>query len=241
VSSYFKPASECGGDWWGSMRLGDKLVLLIGDATGHGVPAALITAAAHSCATTLSHLSERIPALALSPVFILDCLNAAICQAGRGRVKMTFFVAVLDGVTGEMRYANASHDLPVIYRGSAQEDADAAPSKEHLDSLGQKPDPCLGESLETRFSEHATVLAPADTMLLFTDGLIECRNNAEEEYGERRLLRSFLTVAQASAEAIKDGLVAKALGFFEKPAHEDDITLVVVKRDRAAAEFHRAG
>jgi sigma-B regulation protein RsbU (phosphoserine phosphatase) len=231
VSAYFKPASECGGDWWGSIEQDHRLILLIGDATGHGVPAALITAAAHSCATTLKRLAETLANLPLTPSFIMDSLNAAIFHAGRGRVKMTFFVAVIDTATGQVQFANASHELPLICRDPG-EGVDA--TKEHLDTFDARPDPCLGESLDTVYHEHTAEIGPGDTFVLYTDGIIECQNAAKEEYGERRLSRSLLKAASDAAAGIKERLVTQALAFYEKPVQEDDITVVVVKRARSA-------
>jgi sigma-B regulation protein RsbU (phosphoserine phosphatase) len=238
VAAFFRPATECGGDWWGSLRIKDQLILLIGDATGHGVPAALITAAAHSCAMTLARLSEQLEGFSLSPAFIMDSLNGAIYHAGRGRVKMTFFVAVFEGDCGRFRYANASHEVPLICRG--HEDG-SEPTKDDLDSFDTRPDPCLGESLSTRYHEHAGELHGGDTLLLYTDGITECRNPAKEEYGERRLQRSLVKAAALlSAEEIKDRLVHGAMDFHTSGPLDDDLTLVVVRRKPATQQTRAA-
>lgn len=230
VSSYFKPASECGGDWWGSIQQENRLILLIGDATGHGVPAALITAAAHSCTMTLKRLAERLHNLPLTPSFIMDSLNAAIFHAGKGRVKMTFFVAVIDSTTGEIEYSNASHELPLICRVGKDDEVE-------LDSFDSKPDPCLGESLDTVYREYRGTLSPKDSMILYTDGLLECRNPQDEEFGEKRLTRNLSKVAGEGAPSIKDRLVTAATDFYKKPVQEDDITFVVVKRQTAQSSM----
>lgn len=234
LSAFFTPASECGGDWWGTLRSGDDLILLIGDATGHGVPAALITAAAHSCATTLARLAERQHGLALTPAFILDMLNAAIFHAGKGRVKMTFFVAVIDTVSGRVRFANASHDQPLLGRAATGDELTP-------DSLAERPDACLGESLETRFSEHGGELGVGDILVLYTDGISECRNAAGEEYGERRLIRSLKKLGSQGAADIRSQIVADVRRFSDRPAPADDMTLVVVRRAHAARLERQAG
>lgn len=239
VSSFFKPASECGGDWWGSVRHGNELILLIGDATGHGVSAALITAAAHSCATTLAWLAEKLPDFPLAPAFILSSMNAAIFRAGRGRVKMTFFVAVVDLGSGRLRYANASHEMPYICRASQA--AEGGVTKEQLDALATRPDACLGESLDTVFTEHEARLDPRDALILFTDGLLECRNPGDEEYGERRFRRSLVKAGSLAATGMRAALVDDALAFFGQEPPEDDITLVVVRRVPDAGAWKAAG
>lgn len=233
VSSYFSPASECGGDWWGSLTLGRKLVLLIGDATGHGVPAALITAAAHSCAMTLERMSHRVKDLELSPAFILDMLNASIFHAGQGRVKMTFFVVVLDTDTGGLEYANASHEQPFIGRIGRDNEVT-------MDSLSTKPDACLGESLTTRFTEHRGDLCIGDALVLYTDGLSESRNLVGDDYGDRRLTRILKTLGGRSASEVKELIVADVQAFVGNPHQTDDITVVVVRRPLPAQTLNEA-
>jgi serine phosphatase RsbU (regulator of sigma subunit) len=174
----------------------------------------------------------------LSPAFIMDSLNGAIYHAGRGRVKMTFFVAVFEGDCGRFRYANASHEVPLICRG--HEDG-SEPTKDDLDSFDTRPDPCLGESLSTRYHEHAGELHGGDTLLLYTDGITECRNPAKEEYGERRLQRSLVKAAALlSAEEIKDRLVHGAMDFHTSGPLDDDLTLVVVRRKPATQQTRAA-
>lgn len=230
IAAYFKPASECGGDWWGSIQLEDQLILLLGDATGHGVPAALMTAAAHSCTSTLARLSQTIKGLKLTPAFIMDHLNAAIFHAGKGRIKMTFFVAVIDLKTGEMRYVNASHDMPVVCRDPSHGVSSEPATREHLETLSGHPDPLLGQSLSATYQEHVARIGVGEVALYYTDGLVEGRNGEGEEFGEGRLMRAFAKTARASALEIRDDLVQRATGFFAERAPDDDLTLIVVKR-----------
>ncbi|MEZ4752011.1 MAG: SpoIIE family protein phosphatase [Bdellovibrionota bacterium] len=103
-------ASTCGGDWWGYIPVGNKVVILIGDATGHGVPSALVTAAAQSCCTTLRQLGIQFNTFLLTPAQIMTSLNTAVYHAAKGSIKMTFFVSVVDLETGLMHYSNVPYD-----------------------------------------------------------------------------------------------------------------------------------
>jgi phosphoserine phosphatase RsbU/P len=232
VAAYFKPASECGGDWWGSIELGNELVILIGDATGHGVPAALITAAAHSCTTTLAWLAQKQKNIVLSPTSIMENLNAAVYFAGRGKVKMTFFVAMINLSTGAVRYANAAHDMPLVYHEPPGPAGENRQSNDQFEALLGKPDFCLGQDIGNKFREHVFSLDAGDSLLFFTDGLLECKNPDQEEYGERRLLRCLRAGSCQSATEMRDQLLQNALDFYAGAPQDDDITVVVVKRNR---------
>jgi len=230
VAAHFKSASECGGDWWGQFAIKDKLIILVGDATGHGVPSALITAAAYSCTVTLSYLGETGELLNLSPKRIMTALNAAVMATGKGKIKMTFFVAVIDIPSGVMTYCNASHETPLIARLPEGHSAEEPRPKEALDTLISKPDPVLGREANAEFHEYSTVLAPGDVVLWYTDGLVEGRNGEGKEYGENRLLRVFNKVAHLDAEAVRTEVMTKAGEFWAGTPNDDDITLIVLKR-----------
>jgi len=227
IAAFYQPASRCGGDWWGHIPMGDKTAILIGDATGHGVPAALITAAAHACCVTLKHF-EEFNQSHLTAKTILEHLNRAIFHSGRGKIKMTFFVAVIDSKTGELEYANAAHEMPIIYRSKIDSESDSY-AVTQLDTLEGEPSSCLGQSESTAFATYKTILNQNDAILWYTDGLVECVNEQEEEYGERRLNRRFIPLATKSAREIVDGLMTDAIGFYGTKLRADDITLVALK------------
>jgi sigma-B regulation protein RsbU (phosphoserine phosphatase) len=235
IATYFKSASECGGDWWGHIIKNDgKLTILIGDATGHGVPAALITAAAHSCCTTIQQMVNTVAA-DFSPARILATLNNTIYAAGRGQVKMTFFVAELDTKTGELRYANASHEMPIISRlPEGAEAIDEVRAKDDIDTLSDANGPILGEKPDSTYKEYKYQLRQGDVFLWYTDGLTECRNPDGEEFGESRLLRSFVKAAHQHPSEIKDKIIESAHKFYGDRPIDDDITLLVMRFNPAS-------
>lgn len=228
IAAYFKSASECGGDWWGSIELDNELVILIGDATGHGVPAALITAAAHSCATAIKKFSTKIEKNILTPVNVMELLNASVYSAGRGKIKMTFFVAFINTKTGNVRYVNASHEMPIVARlavGSSEKTA----SKAEIDSLSGKPDNCLGQEADSIYHEHTYKLRRSDCLVWFTDGLTEGRNLADDEYGDRRLSRLCAKISSKPPKEVLKDILTTTTDFYEGRPLEDDYTLVVMK------------
>jgi len=235
LAAFFRPASECGGDWWGQFRIRDKLVILIGDATGHGVPAALITAAAQSCCTTLESLNEEFPDIKLTSSLILEKLNTSIYRASKGTVKMTFFAALLDLKSGDISYSNASHDMPMICHIDP-DNPDANRSKKDIEICKGKTGLILGQELGSTYQEHQTKLMPGEVLALFTDGILECKNEEEQMFGKGRFLRNYSKIANENAIEIRDHLVKTAMDFFGEKERDDDLTLVIVKRKLKAQE-----
>lgn len=230
VRSYYTPASECGGDWWGMVELpGGKLLFAIGDATGHGVPAAMVTATTKSACSVLHRIADEDPALVQSPGQVLHYLNKAVRESTQGSILMTFFVAVLDTATGELSFATASHD-PIYWYHMPESGPDGSPgSKDQVDVLLSEPGPRLGQNDVSHYSDGKVQLRPDDVVLLYTDGLPEAKNPEQEEYGERKFLRSFAKHAHGSPEAVRDGILADFRNFIQTESLHDDVTLVVVR------------
>ena len=230
ISAYFEAASECGGDWWGHIKTNDnKLILLIGDATGHGVPAALITASAHSCCHTVQNLIVR-KSLDLDPAFIMETLNSTIYSAAEGRVKMTFFITIIDLDTGEARYANASHELPFIARlPEGETDMYAKRKRKNLDTMDGEAGPILGDAAASKYENYSYKFLPGDVAFWYTDGLTECRSPEDEEYGEQRLMRAVVQAGTKTPDEAKTDIIGAAHEFYSTRPLDDDITFMVVR------------
>lgn len=140
-------------------------MIAIGDATGHGVPPAMVTATAKAACSVLHGLAKKPGSFAASPKIVLHLLNKAVYESTHGAILMTFFVAVMNRKTGEMTFATASHDPIYVYRKpQGAEAADAVPgnpgSKELLDVLLVEPGPRLGEKPEAYYAEGKYQLNP---------------------------------------------------------------------------------
>ena len=181
IAGYYTSASECGGDWWHYTDLGDKVLLWIGDATGHGAPAALITSAAKSVASVV----EKMPAI--SPKEAMSLLNTSIYENSKSKVCMTFFIASIDKKSGKMTFCNASHEPPILIPSKGAE-----LKKMHLEPIMGESGPRLGESPESEYVEETMELSEGDTIYFYTDGVTELYGSDGEMFEERRLLRALV-------------------------------------------------
>lgn len=221
VAGAFQPATQCGGDWWAVHDLPDgRVLLIIGDVTGHGVPAAMITAAAKAaCDVGRALEGPRITASR-----ILEIMNRAIFESARRRYVMTCFACVLDPKTRTITYANAGHNFPYLYRGPGVL-KEGEQEFTVLMSRGNR----LGDILDSTFTETTQPLRSGDRLVFYTDGLIECESNAGEEFGEKRLRASIRAAAELPLTGMRDSMMTTAGQFYGERPRKDDITLVVAQ------------
>lgn len=223
IYGHFEPASECGGDWWGFFDRGDWRVLFIADATGHGVPAALLTATMNCCKTSLSFIMESRPEMISSPQEILRYMNQAVCGAG-GEIQVTCFVASFNRKTREFIYSNASHTQPLLFSGNVPE-----LSKGDFQPLMEALGPRLGQKLESTFSHQSLKLNLHDTIFFYTDGLTEADNNEGARWGERRLIKTLASQGRGTPQTIVEGLLHEFKTFTQDKPLSDDLTAVAMK------------
>ena len=220
LRGFYQSASECGGDWWGFFRIENRMAIVIADATGHGVPSALMTASMRGCFSAIQKLLQTKPeALKLSPNEIIPVVNAAVFESGRAGINMTFFVGIIDFETETMTYANAAHCPPwLIHRDPGQ-----PPRARLLNSAG----PRLGESSEIEPVREFTVkLQPNDMILFYTDGLLEGKNAAGAMYGKKKARKILESFYGRGEDALVDTLVKDFMEHNGTKALDDDLTLV---------------
>ncbi len=219
VAGHFQPATQCGGDWWAVHDLPDhKVLIIIGDVTGHGVPAAMITAAAKAACD----VGRALEGPRLTPSRLLELMNRAIFESARRKFVMTCFACVIDTRTKLIAYANAGHNFPYLYRSpSTLREGEAEFTV--LMSRGNR----LGDVPDSNFAESSQPLRTGDKLVFYTDGLIECENPANEEYGEKRLRLSIRQAAELGPKEMRDSMMHVASQFYADRPRKDDITLVV--------------
>jgi len=230
ICAFFQPASECGGDWWGHYQLADHIhILCIADATGHGVPAALVTGMIFASASIVARRISIDEELATVPGQILSEFNRMLCDSGAGMHTTTFFVVLFDLRTGEMHYANAGHNLPLLI----QSDSPGQPrtAKERRRELISSGDP-LGMHGDTTFATQTAHLRAGDRLVFYTDGLIECRNAAHKQWGKRLFFRAADACESLPLSEFKSTLVAAAFQHFGEQPLDDDVTVVLVEINR---------
>lgn len=219
ISGYYEPASEVGGDWWSYTRIGDHLYLWIGDATGHGAGAALITSAAKSAA-------GLIETLGFSPAHALEALNRSIFDVSRGKVMMTFFLGKLNLKTLEMTYSNASHEAPFLFRAK-----EGPYKKKDIEFLNEVNNPRLGQSRESKYKETTIKLDSGDLLYFYTDGVPDIRSPQNEAWGEREFIKNLLAALNTSPSCHESlsQFCESFQAYRQGTTLADDLTFFIVK------------
>ena len=221
VCGVYEPASKCGGDWWSLHHLPDgRSLVLVGDVTGHGIAAAMVTAAAKGC----YDVAERLMGANLDVQELLSLLNASVCRAGGGEFFMTSFATVIDTEGGKCDFANAGHTVPYLCRPNEND----AMSLEVLVARGNP----LGTdeiSAGPHKAKSKTIMS-GDILLWYTDGIVECLNPKGDQYGDRRFQRILKKLKPHwSCEQVRDHIIDTVTEFRDGVPPDDDITLVVGK------------
>jgi predicted ester cyclase len=212
ISPFYQPAREVGGDFYDFHFLSEgRLGLVVGDATGKGVPAALVMS------TTCGMLQAVSEALdSISPGEVLERVNETLMSRIPSNMFVTCFYGVLDPESAIFTYANAGHDLPYLWHGGAAEELRARGMP-----LGLMP----GMSYE----EKEMMLEPTDTALLYSDGLVEAHDPKGEMFGFPRLRA--LVAKHGEEGSLGDFCLEKLYSFVgEGWEQEDDITLLTLRR-----------
>jgi serine phosphatase RsbU (regulator of sigma subunit) len=219
VRGLFQTAASCGGDWWGIFRIENKTILMIADATGHGLPSALITAAARSFFSMSEQLVINTYSQFQSPSQMLQYANRTIYDAAMGKILMSAFVCVIDTDAMTLTFANAGHNPPVILRKPPE----GAYEAEYLVSSGN----LLGLEPNANYPEDITfALEPDDFLFLYTDGLTEAKNKKDAMFGKKRLKSTLLSSIKEGPPAIMPGIVQAMQTFIEDRPLDDDLTIV---------------
>jgi serine phosphatase RsbU (regulator of sigma subunit)/anti-sigma regulatory factor (Ser/Thr protein kinase) len=221
VAAFYRAAQEVGGDFYDFINLPDgTIALVVGDVTGHGVPAALVMA------TTRSFIRAEAPR-AGSPSEVLALANDFLDADIPENMFVTCLYAILDPRTGKLRFANAGHDLPYVR---------TAHGLIELRATGMP----LGLMGGVQYEESEFTLSPGDTMLLHSDGLAEAHGPDREMFGFPRV--KGIVASKANGEELIAELM-RSLHRFTGAGwqQEDDITLVTVSRSASPAAVRLLG
>jgi serine phosphatase RsbU (regulator of sigma subunit)/ketosteroid isomerase-like protein len=215
ISPQYRPAREVGGDFYDFHLLSEgKMGLVVGDATGKGVPAALVMS------TTCGML--RLAAQSYSsPGEMLQRVNGALFPNIPPNMFVTCFYAVLDPTSGSLTYANAGHDLPYLHRNGAAEE---------LRARGMP----LGLMPGMGYEEKEIILQAGEAAVFYSDGLVEAHAPKGEMFGFPRL-RALVAEHGDEEGALGDFLLQELYSFVgEGWVQEDDITLLTLRRSTAS-------
>jgi serine phosphatase RsbU (regulator of sigma subunit)/predicted ester cyclase len=211
IVPYYQPAREVGGDFYDFFELPEgRLGLVVGDATGKGVPAALVMASARSMLRAVAQGTEY------SPGGVLGRVNDALATDIPANMFITCFYAILDPESGRLIYANAGHDLPYVWQNGEAEELRARGMP-----LGLMP----GMSYE----QKEIVLEGGDSALFYSDGLVEAHDPQRDMFGFLRLRA--LVREHGKQESLEEALLEQLYSFVgEGWEQEDDITLLTLRR-----------
>lgn len=211
VAAFYRPARTIGGDFYDFIALPDgRVMVVVGDVTDKGVPAALVMASTHAL------LRETGPRL-VSPGVVLARVNELLCDDIPAHMFVTCLVMLLDGGTGNVEFANAGHNLPYVRAtdGTVRE----------LRATGMP----LGLMPGIVYDEATAVIGPGEQVLLYSDGLTEQHDAHGEMFGFPRTAE---VVARATSAVELSDLCVSELARFTGPdvEQEDDITMVALER-----------
>jgi serine phosphatase RsbU (regulator of sigma subunit) len=213
ITPYYQPAREVGGDFYDFFELEDGSVgVVVGDATGKGVPAASVVTATYSM---LRAVAQALGSF--SPGEVLAQVNETLMARIPTNMFVTCFYAILDPVSGSLTYANAGHDLPYLQLGAYAEE---------LRARGMP----LGLMSEMSYEEGEASLREGGSVLFHSDGLVEAHDPKGEMFGFPRLRA--LVAEHAEEERSLGAFLMEELYSFvgEGWEQEDDITLLTLKR-----------
>jgi serine phosphatase RsbU (regulator of sigma subunit) len=212
ITPYYQPAREVGGDFYDFFYLAEgRLGVVVGDATGKGMPAALV---AEATSNMLRAVAQALDSS--SPGEVLARVNETLVARIPSNTFVTCFYAILDPKRGTLSYANAGHDLPYLHHSGECEE---------LRARGMP----LGLMRGMGYEEDEIMLGVGDAALFYSDGLVEAHDPEGEMFGFPRLRA--LVAEHGEEQALAELLLEELYSFVgEGWEQEDDITLLTLER-----------
>jgi sigma-B regulation protein RsbU (phosphoserine phosphatase) len=213
IAAMVEAATMVGGDLFDYFPVGtSRLVFLVGDVSGKGVPAALFMVRALTVIRTVA-------APEVAPAEILAVANRELCRENDSFMFVTACCGILDLQTGEISLASAGHELPLRLSPGG--------SAELIEVPGG---PALGIDEESEYPETKIRLGEEEVLLLYTDGITDAENPEREFFSEERLLEVAPRLGGRDAGAVADGLIDEIREFVRGAPQSDDITVLALGR-----------
>ena len=218
------PAKEVGGDFYYFFKIDrDNSALVIGDVSGKGMPAAIMMAV---CLSLFKAQSANTP----QPDVCLQKINRFLMQEHNDRCTfVTLFYALINTRSGELIYANAGHNPPLVAKKDGR-----------VEFLDQEHGMALAVAENVRYKAYKRQLDYGDMLLLYTDGITEAYNMKAEEFGEQRLgeciARHKRTADAQSAKHCVQNIIARVAQFSRGCVQFDDMTVLCAVRPEADDE-----
>ncbi len=208
------PAKEVGGDFYDFFQINeDRLCFVIGDVSGKGVPAALFMAVTKTLIKSFARERKDV-----TPDEILTHVNEELAAENDACMFVTLFCGMLDTASGEILYANAGHNPPLLIRKNG-----AVQWLPHAKSLMAGPMPGV------RYEHEQLLLSPGDSLFLYTDGVTEAMNHAEELFSEQRLQKDPALTSGMEIKKTLHAIMDSIQRFANGASQSDDITMMMIR------------
>ncbi len=218
LHAMMQPARQVGGDLYDFFFIDDgRLVFFIGDVSGKGVPAAMFMAQTKHLLRLITTFLLRDDAAAATPAAILRRVNQELCEGNSMMMFVTGFFGMLDARTGEVQFSSAGHEAPYLVNAAG------------VSLVAGAQDLVLGLNADWAYATSTVRLAPGDALYLYTDGITEAFNPANEAFGRQRLQAALRDGRGQPLDRLVEGSVAAVRGFAGEAAQSDDITCLAVR------------
>lgn len=205
------PARQVGGDFYDVFDLGDnKFGVLIGDVADKGVPSAIFMARAHALIIAEADTG-------MTPGEVLRMANKHITRLEKSTQFVTALYGVLDAERGEFSYARAGHEPPLLLD-----------EKGKVQRLPHQPGMALGLWENILLDEYRLFLPRGSCLLMFTDGMTDCRNPKGEPFGLERIRNTLANLNETSAQSGCDLLIETLMKYQNGSKQDDDVTLFAI-------------
>jgi sigma-B regulation protein RsbU (phosphoserine phosphatase) len=214
VEATMQAAREVGGDFYDFFPVGPReYAFCVADVSDKGVASALFMSVTKALIKARCREDN-------STASVVTWVNDEIAIGNDSCMFITLFIALLDAVTGQVRYTNAGHNPPYIKRADGS-----------LECIAARHGPMVGAMGGIVYGEDTLQLARGDTLVLFTDGVTEAMNGGRELYGEGRLEALLAEYPQKGVESLVQDVLASVREFADGAEQSDDITLLAFSYD----------
>ena len=207
-----KPAKEVGGDFYDFFRLDDnRIVLVIADVSGKGIPAALFMMSA----------KDRINSRARgggTPAEILQDVNSQLCENNQTKMFVTVWLGILDLKTGILTACNGGHEEPVLRSGNGG-----------FDYIHDPHGIILGAFSDIQYTDYEVTMRPGDILFVFTDGIPEAIDSERHFYGSENLLRTLNSSGQSDPDSLISAVKSDLAVFTVNTEQFDDQTMLCLR------------
>lgn len=218
ISAFFRAAKEVSGDFYDVFRLGDaQTALIIGDVTDKGVGAALYMALSRTLLRAYLSTKDFAEDSVISLDSAAKFINNYIYRVHNSETFLTVFLAIFDHASGKLNFVSAGHDFPLVIRTNGD--------IEELRPTG----PAIGMLEDVDFELGETYLGGGDTLLAYTDGLLDLRNREGQSFGSQSL-RALVKDKAGDTSGLVAEIVSALDSFSQGVAQYDDITILTLER-----------